>query len=300
MSTKAKKRQPSKSEQARRKRQSAGERSNANRLAKQRQRTRDSWADRTRTLLIDYDTGKRMLDNNADLADRLFAERAGLPEKHRGIPPVTVMEGRQRKAKSGEATPESRFRNSETNTPDTAELNTVVDVSQHREPPQIELGDLPGLEKQAISDLAYVKNVMAWKEPKTSSGSKRITAHTSWLMFDGYAFGTLWPNGLPVPTTGEADVHSLLRRPPVKPYPWPGRFAGYRLPVVVDARGRGIAAQLVTVTRYRAGGHPTIVDTPFGQIRTCELGWPNSRGRPENKSHYHVNWAEWGYSENSL
>ncbi|HXZ69802.1 MAG TPA: hypothetical protein VEH31_02890, partial [Streptosporangiaceae bacterium] len=50
---------------------------------------------------------------------------------------------------------------------------------------------------QAVKDLAYVKAVMAWHEPKNSkTGDGSICAHSSWLLFDGYALALLIHAGL--------------------------------------------------------------------------------------------------------
>ncbi len=82
--TETRKRQPSKSEQARRKRQSAGERTVARRQAKRRQRSRDNWADSARALLGDIDTARVMFADDPGLSDRLRCEFFSLPEKQRG------------------------------------------------------------------------------------------------------------------------------------------------------------------------------------------------------------------------
>lgn len=199
MSKAKSKRQPSKREQERRKRQSAGERRNAKRESMRRTRQRQSWTTKTAELLGgNIESARWMLANDPDLSDRLYYEWRSQPEKQRGADPVSVVQGGERHTRSGH-----------TATSREAELaahgfTAIVDLErQAAEDREAErrltgalLADRERLAEHAAVMIEANRAMLDWRDTGKGAGGGTLTAHTSWLMFDGYNLGTLWPNDL--------------------------------------------------------------------------------------------------------
>ena len=199
MSNATSRKRPSKAELERRKRQSAGERRNAKRESMRRTRQRQAWkAETAERLGGNLESARWMLANDPDLSDKVYYEWRSLPEKQRGADPVSVVQGGERHTRSGHAA-----------TSREAELaahgfTAVVDLErQAAEDREAErrltaglLADREGLAKDAAVMMEANRAMLEWRDTGKGAGGGTLTAHTSWLMFDGYNLGTLWPNDL--------------------------------------------------------------------------------------------------------
>jgi hypothetical protein len=293
------KRKPSKRERQRRNRQSGIERAIANTQAQARSRARRSWQQRSQNLLKDVEAARKALAVDPELTDQLYEDWTSLPPLERGLVPVSVVEGEQRTKRKTSDESRAVYASS---FGWTGELPNVTDVSAHDSWPLPERSDFAELERQAEADLQRVRRTLDGYGAEPGEGSAVICQHSSFVLFDGYALGTAWPDSMTLPGY-EPEVKSRLRNRKPRKYPWPGRYA---YPATLGGRlatGHEVAVREAALQAELAAEQPMVHHSgslgkvpctgPFGAVNVRQSAWPQHEG------HYHASGVNrlWGSAQ---